>query len=103
VRAVARRETVVFVGWRTRLFAALQGLLPRPLAALHRTVARAFPPSFTTVGESGRELASELKKPWRTIAERSRAKHNQPEAANRDRAGEITGTPVADDIARIRG
>jgi short-subunit dehydrogenase len=101
VRAVARRETVVFVGWRTRLLAAMQGLMPRPLAAIHRTIVRSFPPSFTTVGESGQELASELKKPWRTIAERSRAKHNQPEGADRDRAGEIEGTPVADDIARL--
>ena len=32
VRAAARRDSVVFIGWRTRIAAALQGILPRPLA-----------------------------------------------------------------------
>jgi hypothetical protein len=78
VRAIQRRDTVVFIGWRTRLVAAMQGVMPRALAALYRTVARALPESSTQGGETGEQLAPRLEGRWRRVAERSRAKHNQP-------------------------
>jgi short-subunit dehydrogenase len=99
VRAAANRETVVFVGWRTRLAAALQGLAPRALAVAYRTVARSLPPSDSRLGETGKHIASELEGPARGIAERSRAKNNQPAIADVE-PPPLSGTPVVDELAR---
>jgi hypothetical protein len=84
------------------MVAALQGLFPRPLGALYRAVARAFPPSFTREGERGAELAAGLGKRWRAVAERSRSRNNQPRPADREHDERLEGTPVADDVARMR-
>ena len=79
VRATAARDSIVFIGWRTRIVSVLQGVMPRALAAVYRTVARALPQSTSRNGESGRRMAGQLEGGWQRIAERSRAKNNQPQ------------------------
>ena len=78
VRAAARRDSIVFVGWRTRILAVLQGTAPRMLARVYRAVCRTLPQPSTSEGERGQEMTRALKDRWRTVAERSRAKNNQP-------------------------
>ncbi|HET6584633.1 MAG TPA: SDR family oxidoreductase [Nannocystaceae bacterium] len=103
VRAAANRETIVFIGWRTRLVAAMQGMLPRPLAAVYRSVARTLlPPSSTRIGETGMHIASELDGKARDVVERSRAKNNQPEIADVE-PPPLLGTPVVADVVRLPG
>jgi len=99
VRAAARRESIVYAGWRARLVAVLQGVMPRTMGAAFRTVVRAMPQSFTSVGEGGRALAHEVRGPWRAVVERSRARNNQP--ADEPHL-HVEGTPVADDVARLQ-
>jgi short-subunit dehydrogenase len=79
VRATVRGDSIVFIGWRTRIVAVLQGVMPRALAAVYRTVARALPQSTTQNGESGRRMARQLEAGWQKVAEKSRAKNNQPQ------------------------
>jgi short-subunit dehydrogenase len=78
VRAAARRESVVMVGWPTRIAAVMQGVAPRTLAAIHRVIARALPQSLSREGESGEAMAERMSGAWRRLVERSRAKNNQP-------------------------
>jgi len=79
VRGLLRRRAMVFVGLQSRLVALVNGLAPGAMSTVLSWIASALPRSFTRTAAQGRELAAELGRPWRAVAERSRGHNNQPE------------------------
>lgn len=78
VDGIASRRALVRVGLQSKLLAMAFGIMPGVVSSVLATVVRALPVSFTHGGSQGRALARELGPTARAVAERSRARNNQP-------------------------
>jgi short-subunit dehydrogenase len=99
VRGIERRRAMVLVGLQSRVVALGNAIAPSSFSTILSWIAAVLPRSFTHVGARGAEIASELSPRWRAIAERSRARNNQPEIEPARVAKPAPVTQTVDDVA----
>jgi hypothetical protein len=99
VDACARKRALLLVGVSARVYATLFGLLPGVMTRVLASAASLLPQSFTRTGARGGAIARELGRAGQAVAQRSRAKHNQPPIDAHAVEADDTRAPTAEEIA----